>query len=187
MVSKESKNSFVWHGDERMNQVLGELQDEAIKLWPEDARSAGLIAVHPPTAAETTLTQQRVTSLGRLTQSFIQLFLVGVRPRVPCRQFAFALSDVQPLRRTFHQNPTVCVQDAVNKLKAPSSNEDPAQEKGRLRRLYDIAVVLTGIGLLEKAPHQPARLTVRWVGIPPLQLRQQFLSQQQALATTDSD
>jgi hypothetical protein len=177
-VSRKCKNTYIWHGDARLHQVLGELQDEAIKLWPEDARDAGLITQLPPSTERHRLTpkQKREKSLGRFSQRFIQLFLVG--------------------------GSTMWLSDAAEKLMLLGSDEGGTHMKTKIRRLYDIANVLTSVGLLEKVVTSDSRKPMfRWHAIPPLQLRQQFLSgavssssasndqqqHQQQLAIADAD
>lgn len=163
-VGRKCKNTYVWHGDARLHHVLAELQDEAIKLWPEDARDAGLITQLPPATERHRLTQKqkREKSLGRFSQRFIQLFLVG--------------------------GSTMWLSDAAEKLMQLGSDEGGTHMKTKIRRLYDIANVLTSVGLLEKVVTSDSRKPMfRWQAVPPLQLRQQYLSGAASAASASSD
>ena len=56
-VSRKCKNTYIWHGQTYLNEVLKHLQDQAIGLWPDDALINGLALntgrrAHQPDASQ---------------------------------------------------------------------------------------------------------------------------------------
>lgn len=116
-VERKCKNTYWWYGARHLASTLKQLQEDGFALWPDDARRNGVYpgaGVPPPrngpntlpeiatsqgqeaiaaaaaaaaTAAALEEADRKEKSLGRLTQKFIQLFLVGVR--LASRLFSF--------------------------------------------------------------------------------------------------
>jgi hypothetical protein len=109
-VERKCKNTYWWYGTSHLAATLKQLQEDGLRLWPDDARRNGVYpgATGPPpardgpntlpeiataqgqeavaaaaaaaaTAAALEEADRKEKSLGRLSQKFIQLFLIGVR------------------------------------------------------------------------------------------------------------
>jgi len=80
IVRRKCKNTYIWHGKVRLCFVLAELQQQAFLMWPEDVKSNGLSMKAFKGASPVPFPNNdssKDKSLGRLSQKFIQMFLVG--------------------------------------------------------------------------------------------------------------
>lgn len=92
-------------------------------------------------------------SLGVLSQRFVQLFLLAGSRSVSLDQAAVQLlgrspSDVDPLATS------------------PAEGDASKLLKTKVRRLYDIANILTSLGLIEKVPTSNRKPAFKWLGPP---------------------
>ena len=86
IVSRKCKNTYNWHGTKHLPCILSKLQRVASQLWKEESSANGItkaIEEHRDCtmeedleAAEEELQRQRLKSLGKLSQEFLQVFLV---------------------------------------------------------------------------------------------------------------
>ena len=145
IVTRCCKNTYQYNGrGEHLTRVLGRLQHKAIALFPDDAVKHGVCSqaeadelclmakrqenVDGSTRSNTSTTKEK--SLGKLSNRFIQYFLVGN-------------SFVSLAEAATH---VLSLQDEKN----PIISSKDGQHKTKIRRLYDIANVMSSIGLLRK-------------------------------------
>eukprot|EP00177_Eucheuma_denticulatum_P004211 GFKZ01007632.1.p1 GENE.GFKZ01007632.1~~GFKZ01007632.1.p1 ORF type:complete len:573 (-),score=83.71 GFKZ01007632.1:2366-4042(-) len=183
IVTRKAKNCYIWNGVDQVSTKLADLRRMAhadLFGTPADFRTplpprrsqkknhtlqqaaAGEVST-PGTAPSSMETEpdtqtkpaksggRKEKSLGVLSQRFVQLFLLAGSKPVSLDQAAIQLlgrspSDVDPL--------TV----------SPSEKESSKLLKTKVRRLYDIANILSSLNLIEKV-HSPKRKpSFRWVG-----------------------
>ncbi|KAK1299914.1 E2F transcription factor-like E2FE [Acorus calamus] len=166
VLARKAKNQYSWIGFKGIPQALKDLKEEALKensLNPstdvatevldneEEVKTFNLS--HNPNASLSTssvlsvksknvIDQRREKSLGQLTQKFIKLFLV---------------SDVD----------TISLDDASRILLGDINDPSHMRENSaaKVRRLYDIANVLSSMNLLEKTHQsQNRKPAFRWLG-----------------------
>jgi hypothetical protein len=133
LVIKKGKNTYAWMGKAHMPAMFSLLQHEAVFDYPDDAVQTG-IAAQRPTAEDIAAHQaafrdpKKDKSLTRLSQQFLQLFLIG------------------------HE--TVSLPDASDMIHGKPDIEDAKAAarslKTKIRRLYDIANVFMAVGFLRK-------------------------------------
>jgi hypothetical protein len=133
LVIKKGKNTYAWMGKAHMPAMFSLLQHEAVFDYPDDAVQTGIVAQRP-TAQDITAHQaafrdpKKDKSLTRLSQQFLQLFLIG------------------------HE--TVSLPDASDMIHGKPDMEDAKAAarslKTKIRRLYDIANVFMAVGFLRK-------------------------------------
>lgn len=135
LVVKKAKNTYAWMGQAHLPAQFGILQHEAVFDYPAAALEQGLIA---EALDGTTVALGRAKfrdpkkdnkSLTRLSQQFLQLFLVG--------------------------NGTVSLPEASDKIHGKPVEAENAVAaarslKTKIRRLYDIANVFLAVGFLRK-------------------------------------
>jgi transcription factor E2F7/8 len=87
IVSRKAKNCYAWHGLTRLPGVLSVLKQKGLMEYELQAKSAPL-SIASLNAADATAyaagqprprPKKKDKSLGRLSQKFVQLFLIGVR------------------------------------------------------------------------------------------------------------
>jgi len=147
IVRRKCKNTYIWHGKVRLCFVLAELQQQAFLMWPEDVKSNGLSMKAFKGARSIPFPDNdssKDKSLGRLSQKFIQMFLVG--------------------------NKVLSLSEASEKILGSAANS-PNEEKGmktKVRRLYDIANVMVSIGIIQKVTVDKSKKpSFMWDCIPP--------------------
>jgi len=139
-------------GQEHLDGQFALLQNEAAERWPDAARENGLL-VGEPAAAARPCDGSHSRSLTRLSQLFVQVFLVG-HDVVNLPQ---ASDIIQGYKSTTDK---LAVLGCPNGQAVPT---DPAQLqaaaarglKTKIRRLYDIANVFLAVGLLVRC--EPAK------------------------------
>ena len=170
IVSRKCKNTYNWCGVVGIRAVFRYMQRAAVRMWPADAFQNGLITegvcrgilagthdglghgggvrdvISDPFGSGSI----KEKSLGRLSQKFIQMFLVG--------------HDV------------ISLSDASSKILGNGEDGDDGDDgddgggnlkgmKTKVRRLYDIANVMVSIGIIEKVPIADSRKpSFRWIG-----------------------
>lgn len=158
LVSKKHKNTYSWLGKETLDGVFGRLQAQAIQEYPQDAQRFGLdgrvcdededaVPLKPPRKqkSDKVLATRENKSLAKLSQEFLQVFLVGyVTLSLPeASDKIQGTTSVEELIAMGGQGGES--QDA-KELKAAAARG----LKTKIRRLYDIANVFLSVGLLEK-------------------------------------
>lgn len=99
-------------------------------------------------------------SLGILCQRFVQLFLISSNSVVGLDEAAARLTDVDS-----------SISDIFQDVASLSSSDDAQTSKllkTKVRRLYDIANVLSSLNLIEKVQTQSRKPSFRWTGRPEL-------------------
>jgi hypothetical protein len=133
LVIKKGKNTYAWMGKAHMPAMFSLLQHEAVFDYPDDAVATGIITKRPSQPdieahCATFRDPKKDKSLTRLSQQFLQLFLIG------------------------HE--TVSLPDASDMIHGKSDNDDAKAAarslKTKIRRLYDIANVFMAVGFLRK-------------------------------------
>lgn len=92
-------------------------------------------------------------SLGVLSQRFVQLFLLAGPRSVSLDQAAVQLLGRSP-------------SDADPLATSPAEGDASKLLKTKVRRLYDIANILSSLGLIEKVPTSNRKPSFRWLGPP---------------------
>jgi hypothetical protein len=155
VVTRKGKNTYNWHGMSNITQTLRKMQKEAFELFPDDVAANQLkkedkepniptgfaMLLASAEQVDQTVKKGKEKSLGRLSQKFIQLFLVG--------------------------NETITLEDASDKILGKTELPQPAPDataeemqkirnsnnkmiKTKIRRLYDIANIMASVGLIAK-------------------------------------
>jgi transcription factor E2F7/8 len=148
LVCKKQKNTYTWMGMQHLDVVFGRLQAEAIEEYPQDAKN--LLGVS--SIVRTRIDDQKeiakgreFKSLARLSQEFLQVFLVG--------HTTLSLPDASDKIQG-----ATSMEELVKLGQGRASNMDEKEIKAaaarglktKIRRLYDIANVFLSVGLLEK-------------------------------------
>ncbi|KAI9118921.1 hypothetical protein K1719_009596 [Acacia pycnantha] len=151
IVARKGKNIYLWKGFREIPRALNELKEEGMREKVDAAycRSAEASKNKETGGSETktdplapslpkTDSCRRDKSMALLTENFIKLFLC---------------SDVGIL----------LLEDAAKIMPGDAQNSTALRTK--VRRLYDIANVLSSINLIEKTNHPEYRKTAyRWLG-----------------------
>ena len=81
IVSRKAKNCYTWHGLTRLPGVLSALKRKGLIEQQQRFQAAAAAApgIAPLPASGGARPKKKDKSLGRLSQKFVQLFLIGVR------------------------------------------------------------------------------------------------------------
>lgn len=165
LVNKKHKNTYTWMGMDHLDAVFGRLQAQAIDEYPEDAqRFLGVPNNNNNNRGKTTTASSSSSSAGedkakssagrefkslaRLSQEFLQVFLVGHE--------TLSLPEASDkIQGTTSMDELVAMgQSKANRGKEIDEKELKAAAarglKTKIRRLYDIANVFLSVGLLKK-------------------------------------
>jgi len=148
LVCKKQKNTYTWMGMEHLDVVFGRLQADAIEEYPQDAKE--LLGVSTVSSDQTDdhkelLKGREFKSLARLSQEFLQVFLVG--------HSTLSLPDASDKIQgaTSMEELVKLGQGRVHQMDEKEIKAAAARGlKTKIRRLYDIANVFLSVGLLEK-------------------------------------
>lgn len=133
IVTRKCKNTYYFNGTSQLPRMFARMQVEAVRMWPEDAKrhnirvsetnedASNLYSLAPPG-------QTKEKSLGKLSQEFLQLFLVGFKH--------------------------ITLGDATEKILGAARQGEDAEKiqawiKTKGRRLYDIANVMASINIIK--------------------------------------
>ncbi|CAH9095870.1 unnamed protein product [Cuscuta epithymum] len=164
VLSRKAKNMYSWNGFEAIPGTFQKLKEEglkdriggyggnlSIKRWDDgeddrlsnpvlSSQSDKSVPVASPNLVDSSKPDnKREKSLGLLTRNFIKLFLC---------------SDID----------TICLDEAANILLG--DGRPPSINRTKVRRLYDIANVLSSIKFIEKIHHPETRKPAfKWLGL----------------------
>nr|XP_018670453.1 uncharacterized protein LOC100177540 isoform X1 [Ciona intestinalis] len=150
VVTRLAKNNYTWRGRKGLSQTLCALRKEAEESGSADSIRASIngylvykvniatqsVSSTPP--ERDTSVKRRDKSLGILSQKFVTLFLV------------------QP-------NQLVSL-DMAAKVLITDRNPQDNKYKTKVRRLYDIANILTSLRLITKVQNHGRKPAFRWIG-----------------------
>ena len=158
VVVKKGRNTYMWKGRNHLVCQFALMQQEAVENWPEYAAKYGITEKDPDSVAKSgqqqTYEKEESKSLTRLSQLFLQVFLVGF-DNVNLPQVSELIHGRKPSAEEF--------------AKIGNQGQDPPKDpqefhklvgrglKTKIRRLYDVANVLLAIGLLRKTENRIAR------------------------------
>ncbi|CAK8683411.1 unnamed protein product [Clavelina lepadiformis] len=156
VVTRLAKNNYMWRGRNGLSQTLCNIRNEAeengyanvlrenfsracqIRL-PSSTPSSRFSPIKNTSVEENDLTvKRRDKSLGILSKKFVTLFIVHTKQQVSLEMAARVLITNGSL--------------ADNKYKT------------KVRRLYDIANILTSLKLIKKIFHPGRKPSFRWIG-----------------------
>lgn len=188
IVSRKCKNTYNWHGRDGIEETFRMLQIEAVATYPEDAVQCGLLesvedaksirvkhiesvqkegAEKLPTnglelllasaehmedieftakkhdydhSKQSRKTSSKENSLGMISQQFIQMFLLG--------------NDTVELSATCEK--------IFEKDEDLSDADYKRMIKTKIRRMYDIANVMTSLGFVRKAINKTKKSAFHW-------------------------
>ncbi|XP_038839957.1 transcription factor E2F7-like, partial [Salvelinus namaycush] len=153
IVGRVAKNQYVWYGRRRLGSTLAELQgmgrQQRYHLHMEQAGEGGHregATTHTPEGGEgdsTAASTRKDKSLRIMSQKFVMLFLVS---------------------RTQTVTLDVAAKILIEESQDPASH---SKYKTKVRRLYDIANVLTSLGLIKKVHVREERgrkPAFKWIG-----------------------
>ena len=154
VVVRKAKNLYSWHGMSRVPAALERIRKG--RFDPNGERTPG------PADG------RREKSLGLLSQKFIQMFLQG--DEEAAAEFE-AEAEGQGEGQQQQRPAAVCVslEDAAKKLLG--GTPDSSQLKTKVRRLYDIANILSSLSLIEKTslasqdPSNSRKPAFKWLGL----------------------
>lgn len=160
---KKGKNTYSWMGTDHLAHMFALLQQEAIFDYPQDAFDGEIIDTLP-TKEEINVARlafrdpkRDAKSLSRLSQQFLQVFLVANTGT--CVSLIDASDKIQGGASTEQELAALGSQgraipdDPILIQKAAARGL-----KTKIRRLYDIANVFHAIGLLEKVDETEHKL-----------------------------
>lgn len=194
LVCKKHKNTYSWIGLDRLDSVFGRLQEQALEDYPQDAMELMGVSPDDIAASKENIQQQQqhgmftgltpVTptakaskkgqkfnsrenkSLARLSQDFLQVFLVGHKTlSLPeASDKIQGTTSMEELIALGHQHSASTAgggddkRSRIDQLPPPPPPSDPKEMKAaaarglktKIRRLYDIANVFLSVGLLRK-------------------------------------
>jgi transcription factor E2F7/8 len=160
VVTRKGKNTYHWHGLSNITSTLVKLQKEAFQLFPEDVIHNQLdktginhaqqsqpeptgfdLLLASAEQVEKPLKKGKEKSLGRLSQKFIMLFLVG------CETITLEEASDKILGKT---DLPQAAPDASAEEMLMIRNTNNKMIKTKIRRLYDIANIMASVGLISK-------------------------------------
>ncbi|KAL3941948.1 MAG: hypothetical protein SGBAC_003776 [Bacillariaceae sp.] len=166
LVCKKHKNTYTWMGMEQLDAVFGRLQAQAIAEYPQDAKQF-LGSTTSDIACQNKIKQQQLVellpavplkparkqsksrenkSLAKLSQEFLQVFLVGHE--------TLSLPEASDkIQGTTSVEELIAMGCSSQKTASTEKELKAAAARGlktKIRRLYDIANVFLSVGLLRK-------------------------------------
>ena len=148
LVCKKQKNTYTWMGMEHLDVVFGRLQADAIEEYPQDAKDllgVNTISSDPAADAKDATRGREFKSLARLSQEFLQVFLVG-HTTLSLPDASDKIQGATSMEELVKLGQGRVTQMDEKELKAAAARG----LKTKIRRLYDIANVFLSVGLLEK-------------------------------------
>lgn len=159
VVTRKGKNTYHWHGMGNITDTLRKMQTEAFEIFPNDVELNNLngndgdnkdneqlptgfaMLLASAEQVDQPMKKGKEKSLGRLSQKFVMLFLVGHE--------TISLEDASDkiLGKTNLPLPPPNA-TAEEMLKIRNSNNKMIKTK--IRRLYDIANIMASVGLIQK-------------------------------------
>jgi len=157
LVSKKHKNTYTWLGKAHLDAVFGRLQAQAMVEYPNDAEkflgsrlSNTSFAPLPVKKARKVGSSSRENkSLSKLSQDFLQVFLVGhtvLSLPQASDKIQGATSQEELVAMGMNRIHSGVAAPCEKELKAAAARG----LKTKIRRLYDIANVFLSVGLLRK-------------------------------------
>lgn len=175
VIIKMGKNTYHWMGRQHLPRQFALLQNEAIEAWPEYAAKSGF---HPIQQSDSSIERSGSNdhetfafvgasnvldpnsegankSLTRLSQLFLQAFLVGDQP--------LSLPQASDLMHGGRSSNAELLALGMKAGDAYPTDEKKLQQivarglKTKIRRLYDIANVFLSVGLLRKCENRSAK------------------------------
>ncbi|XP_008560220.1 transcription factor E2F7 [Microplitis demolitor] len=156
MASKAGKNRYLWHGQSNLTSTLVKLKSTAIRLGlreqiqdiqknyraytndNDETCDELTMSLEEPVDEETYCSDTAIKedkSLGAMCQKFVMLFLVSMKNGVINLEIAAKV---------------LILDNTDNQSEMMTDNGSRSRFKTKVRRLYDIANVLTAIGLIKK-------------------------------------
>lgn len=140
IVQRKCKNTYEWLGVEHLTSVFGTFQQVAFCEFAQEAVANGLLqgTVQPRVPPHS----GQKKSLGKLSQQFLQLFLVGHE--------VLSLTDAAD---KILGTPYVVPNNVASLNSTAAANLQAAATKGlktKIRRLYDISNVFCSLGICKK-------------------------------------
>lgn len=164
LVTKKQKNTYSWMGMDHLDDMFGDLQAKAILDYPDDAKkyldstismktgTEGQISTDDPQASRKHTKSKENKSLAKLSQEFLQVFLVGFE--------TLSLPEASDkIQGTTSMEELIAMGGGARVKSTSQGNIPDARElkaaaarglKTKIRRLYDIANVFLSVGLLRK-------------------------------------
>ncbi|XP_056101280.1 transcription factor E2F7 isoform X1 [Rhinichthys klamathensis goyatoka] len=147
LVSRMAKNMYVWHGRPRLPQTLQELhragREQGYHLQMDPREGSSPYGAHHMQNTHAASSRRKDKSLRIMSQKFVMLFLVS-------------------------KTQTVTLDTAAKILIEEGQDESShSKYKTKVRRLYDIANVLTSLNLIKKlhVREEKSRKPVfKWIG-----------------------
>lgn len=155
VVTRKGKNTYNWHGMGQITNTLRKMQKEAFELFPDDVDANDLkkdekeadipsgfaMLLASAEQVDQPIKKGKEKSLGRLSQKFIMLFLVG-NETITLEE----ASDKILGKTELPQAPPDATAEEMLKIR----NSNNKMIKTKIRRLYDIANIMASVGLIAK-------------------------------------
>ena len=146
IVSRKCKNTYYWHGTCRLPLIFAKMQVQAVTMWPEDAKRHGILDsldkslnvkgyFENENQKKSVTNHQKEKSLGKLSQEFLQLFLVGFK----------VISLAEATKKILGE----ACKNGNNNVTSDDAAKAASWIKTKGRRLYDIANVMASIGIIK--------------------------------------
>ena len=166
VVRRICKNTYTWHGSEVLPLIFASMQQDAIVKWRDQAVANGLVDASSSSDKRSRSNSDTCDTCGKsmatLTCDFVKLFLAGDT----------TITVTEAADRVLGTNSELYTE---GKVQTEEQKAEAKVMKSKIRRLYDIANVLSSIKVIDKencgASFQKNNETVpqfRWVyAIPP--------------------
>lgn len=164
LVTKKQKNTYSWMGMDHLDDMFGDLQAKAILDYPDDAKryldntistsskDEGKVSTDDSTTTPKQPKTKENKSLAKLSQEFLQVFLVGFE--------TLSLPEASDkIQGTTSMEELIAMGGGARGKSTAEGGIPDARElkaaaarglKTKIRRLYDIANVFLSVGLLRK-------------------------------------
>jgi hypothetical protein len=164
LVCKKHKNTYTWMGMDHLDAVFGRLQTQAIDEYPEDAKE--LLSVDKNSGDSKTTNSatdddddkpkgREFKSLARLSQEFLQVFLVG-HETLSLPEASDKIQGTTSMEELVAMGQTKATRGKTDIDEKDYKAAAARGLKTKIRRLYDIANVFLSVGLLKKVDSSDA-------------------------------
>ena len=187
IVSRKCKSTYIWHGRGSMDETFRNLQIEAIAAYPEDAVQNGLVesvedainlAAHAATEPKEETAKKPANGLELLLASAVHMEGISSKPeehesdqseqsrKTSSKENSLGMTSQKFIQMFLLGNQTVELASMCEKIFGREEDVSDADHKRmiktKIRRMYDIANVMTSLGFVRKATNKAHKSVFHW-------------------------